>query len=80
MFQVSIDYKSLEKSDKVLHVEQREISSTIDWFDTEPPYLFPAVELSEGNVLSLLFYKIGNEQQAFQYITESDKIYRHLLL
>ncbi|MEM1257882.1 MAG: hypothetical protein AAGH81_05085 [Bacteroidota bacterium] len=77
---VSTEDAPLEKSDKVFHVEQGEISSTIDWFDTEPPYLFPPVELSEGNVLSLLFYKIGNEQQAFQYIGESDKIYKHLLL
>ncbi len=71
---------ALEKSDKILRVEKGEISPTIDWFDTEPPYLFPSVVLSETSLLALVFYKIGNEQQAFEYVSGSDKIYRHLLL
>lgn len=77
---VSTGDTPLEKIDKTLRVEGKEIHSTIDWFDTEPPYLFPPLELTEGNLLALLFYKIGNEQQAFEYVSESDSLYRDLLL
>ncbi|PRX57480.1 hypothetical protein [Flagellimonas meridianipacifica] len=80
LVQVSIEDTPSEKSDKILRIEGKKIHSTIDWFDTEPPYLFPSVELSEGNLLAILFYKIGNEQQAFQYVSESDTLYKHLLL
>ncbi|WP_435624269.1 hypothetical protein [Flagellimonas sp.] len=80
LVQVSIGDAPVRKGNKELRVKESEIQPTIDWFDTEPPYLFPKVELSEGNLLAILFYKIGNEQQAFQYVSESDRLYKHLLL
>ncbi|MEM9650058.1 MAG: hypothetical protein AAF969_16390 [Bacteroidota bacterium] len=80
LVQVSLDAASPHKGNKVLYVEASGIHATIDWFDTEPPYVFPSVDLTENNLLALLFYKIGNEQQAFHYLSESDSLYTHLLL
>ncbi|MEL7269810.1 MAG: hypothetical protein AAGL34_09560 [Bacteroidota bacterium] len=77
---VSTGDAPLEKSNKVIRVEGSEIHATIDWFDTEPPYWFPTIDLNPNNVLALLFYKMGNEQQSFQYVLESDAVYKHLLL
>nr|WP_298995022.1 hypothetical protein [uncultured Allomuricauda sp.] len=80
LVQVLVGDAPLQKGDKLIHIKVGKIYLTIDWFDTEPPYLFPLVDLNENNLLSLLFYKIGNEQQAFQYISESNTLYKHLLL
>ncbi|MEO1013461.1 MAG: hypothetical protein AAFX53_19370 [Bacteroidota bacterium] len=80
LVQVSVGDAPVQKGDKLLRVKASEIYSTIDWFDTEPPYLFPSVDLNKNNLLALLFYKMGNEQQAFQYVSESDTLYKHLLL
>ncbi|MEM6893149.1 MAG: hypothetical protein AAF554_05615 [Bacteroidota bacterium] len=80
LVQVSIENTPLKKGDKLIRVENDKIQPTIDWFDTEPPYLFPQIALNPNNLLALLFYKIGNEQQAFQYVSQSDDLYKHLLL
>ncbi|MEO1487510.1 MAG: hypothetical protein AAFU57_17325 [Bacteroidota bacterium] len=79
LVQISVVEAQTQKGNKFLRVQQGEIWTTIDWFDTEPPYIFPPVALNSNNLLALVFYKMGNEQQAFQYVSESDILFKHLL-
>lgn len=69
----------LSVGEKVLFIEENKIRCTIDWFDTEPPILFPVVPFSNEALMTLIFYKLGNEQQAFEYIDESHKLFVPLL-
>ncbi len=70
----------IRMGDKVLVVDDFGIKTQIDWFDTEPPYLFPEVQFNQTNLLAMVYYKLGNEQQAFEYLKETDELYHHLLL
>ena len=67
------------KENSTLMVEKSQIESTIDWFDNEPPYLFPSLDLTADNLLGLIFYKLGNHQRAFEYIKQDNLFYNHLL-
>jgi len=62
-----------------LKVSNETIESKLDWFDKEPPYIFPNIELTENNLLGLVFYKLGNHQRAFEYIKPENSFYNHLL-
>ena len=62
-----------------LVITDKQIKSTIDWFDKEPPYLFPTLEFTTDNLLGLIFYKLGNHQRAFEYIKQDNSFYNHLL-
>jgi len=70
----------LQKMNKVLVVSEKDISASLDWNDTEPPYLFPKVEFSKENLLGMVFYKLGNHQKAFEFISEENSFYRHILI
>jgi len=65
---------------KLIVVEHGIISVALDWFDTEPPYVFPKVPLNDANLLALLFYKLGNHQTAFKYLTEDQPLYNSILV
>ena len=65
---------------KVIHIDDDTIKMTIDWFDTEPPYIFPAIPFSDDNMLALVFYKLGNHQKAFEFVSEHSELYQHLLV
>ncbi len=71
--------RAAREGDKIVYVTQGIIKSPIDWFDTEPPYRYPDVPLTESNLLAVIFDKLGNQQQAFQWLSETDKLYPHLL-
>ncbi len=49
-----------------------------DWHDAEPPYLFPDVELSAANLLSLTFYRLGNLPRALQEAVHTSDLEQHL--
>jgi hypothetical protein len=74
------NFDVIEGATKVLVVEENCIKTKIDWFDTEPPYLFPTVGFSSNNLLALIFYKLGNHQKAFKYVSEQDELFNHLLI
>lgn len=65
---------------KTLVVDSSHISVPLDWFDLEPPYLFPKLPHSREQLLALIFYKLGNHQKAFEYIQEDHPLYQHLLI
>ncbi|MBL1280816.1 MAG: hypothetical protein COA33_011115 [Fluviicola sp.] len=67
------------KESSTLIVTDGQIKSTIDWFDNEPPYIFPSLEFETDNLLGLIFYKLGNHQRAFEYIQQDNSFYNHLL-
>lgn len=70
----------INNTTKLLIVEDGVIVSTLDWYDTEPPYVFPKVTFSKENLLALIFYKLGNQQKAFDFVSEENHLYHHLLV
>lgn len=77
---VVTDENQLQLANKILIVSEKDISASLDWNDTEPPYLFPEIEFSKENLLAMVFYKLGNHQKAFEFITEENPFYNHLLI
>jgi hypothetical protein len=65
---------------KKITVENNLIQLQLDWNDTEPPYVFPDVNYSSDNLFALIFYKLGNHQKAFEFISEENEIYQDLLI
>ena len=65
---------------KTLVVDSDMVNVPLDWYDLEPPYVFPPVPFSQENLLALVFYKLGNQQKAFEYLVESSELYHHLLI
>jgi len=74
------NFDVIEGATKVLVVEENFIKTKIDWFDAEPPYLFPTVDFSLNNLLALVFYKLGNHQKVFEFVSEQNVLYNHLLI
>ncbi|MFK7814613.1 MAG: hypothetical protein AB8B59_19110 [Maribacter sp.] len=65
---------------KTLVVSSDEIKIPLDWYDLEPPYVFPTTTFNRENLLALVFYKLGNQQKAFEFVSEESSIYHHLLI
>src|SRR6056297_824323 len=63
---------------KTLVVDSDEITIPLDWYDLEPPYAFPVTPLNRENLLALVFYKLGNQQKSFEFVSEEYPIYHHL--
>ncbi len=74
------NFDAIEGAIKVLIVEENFIKTKIDWFDTEPPYLFPTIDFYSNHLLALVFYKLGNHQKAFEFVSEQDELHNHLLI
>ncbi|UII75382.1 hypothetical protein LV716_14110 [Flagellimonas sp. HMM57] len=68
------------KNLKIILVEENGIEVPLDWYDLEPPYVFPKTAFSRENLLALVFYKLGNHQRAFEYVSEASDLYHHLLV
>tara|TARA_R110000823_G_scaffold106863_6_gene225492 strand:- start:787 stop:2268 length:1482 start_codon:yes stop_codon:yes gene_type:complete len=65
---------------KTLVVASDEITVPLDWYDLDPPYIFPATPFNRQNLLALVFYKLGNHQKAFEFVSEEHPLYHHLLI
>ncbi|MEM9142929.1 MAG: hypothetical protein AAGA86_08080, partial [Bacteroidota bacterium] len=61
--------------DRQLLVQTHKIHCPLDWNDIGPPFLFSETDLTENNLLALVFYKLGNHQRAFQYLEEGTPLY-----
>lgn len=72
--------EALNSAHKLIKVENDAIFLGIDWNDTEPPYLFPTSPFTDNNLLALVFYKLGNHQKAFEFVSEQDELHQHLLI
>lgn len=71
---------AINSSNKIIKIENNTIIPTIEWNDTEPPYLFPIIPFSEKNLLAFVFFKLGNHQKAFEYVYEENDLHQHLLI
>ncbi len=76
---VSIDPINIDPENKVLVVSST-IKAPLDWHDTEPPYIFPEDNFSAENLLAHIFFKLGNHQKTFEFITEENECYNHFLI
>ncbi|MRH99473.1 hypothetical protein GH721_02910 [Kriegella sp. EG-1] len=65
---------------KTLVVDSKKITIPIDWYDLEPPYVFPMTPFNRENLLAVVFYKLGNHQKTFEFVSEEYPIYHHLLI
>ncbi len=71
---------NVDSQNSTLLVLENNIQSTIDWFDSQPPYLLPHADLTKENLLGLVFYKLGNHQRAFEFINSENELYSDLLI
>ncbi len=76
---ITTDKDSIGSANKSLIIDDS-IYTTLDWNDTEPPYLFPKFSYSQNNLLALLFYKLGNHQRAFDFLEKDSALFTHLLI
>ena len=77
---VEQDETQLSNTHKIIVVTDTSITSHLDWDDTEPPYLFPELEFTRENLLAMIFYKLGNHQKAFEFVSQENSFYNHLLI
>ena len=80
LVEIVTNENSVQNANKILVVSNDTINASLDWNDTEPPYLFPELEFSKENLLALVFYKLGNHQKAFEFLSEENPFYNHLLI
>lgn len=60
-------------SSSSLLIKSGEIGFTMDWFNTQPPFLLPEeIELNEANLLGIVFSKLNNYEKAYQYLQKSN--------
>lgn len=71
---------ALDSSSRLIRIFNDTITSTLDWFDSEPPYIIPEIPYSSENALALVFFHLGNEQRAFEFISEDTTLFQHLLI
>lgn len=76
---IVLDEEKAELNSKLILIQKGIIKLNMDWYDEEPPYLFPAVELTSDNLLALIFYKLDNHQKAFDHISEDNPLYNDML-
>ena len=80
LIEIVTDENQLQNTNKILVISNNEISFSLDWNDTEPPYIFPKLPFSKENLLAMIFYKLGNHQNAFEFISKENPFYNHLLI
>ncbi|WP_157663375.1 hypothetical protein [Gilvibacter sp. SZ-19] len=72
--------EEIDPTSKLLTVENDIIRASLDWYDTEPPYIFPEITFNANNLLAIIFYKLGNQQKVFEFVSEGNSIYNDLLV
>lgn len=55
------------------------IKPTLDWHDSEPPYVLPEVDFTSANLLAYIFLSLGNHERAFDYLEDDSELYHHFL-
>jgi len=79
LIEVSCEGDEVQLDSKLILVQDDLIKQTIEWYDKEPPFLFPEIEFNKENLLGIIFYKLGNHQMAFNYISENNSLYNAML-
>lgn len=77
-----IDHQSsYDATTKLLLItNENTIKVPVDWQDTEPPYIFSDTPFSSENLLALIFYKLGNQQRALEFLSEDDDLFNDILV
>ena len=67
-----LEQRPLPSADALL-IKKGEIGFPIDWYNVQPPFLLPEfVELTEANLLGLIFAKLDNYEKAHQYLDKQN--------
>lgn len=77
---VSVGNQPKNPDDKLLILAENIIKIPLDWYDSNPPYLLPDVSFTPERLLALVFFQLGNIEQALQTISKSDELYYDLLI
>ena len=72
--------EEIDPTSKLLTVEDDVVRTSLDWNDTEPPYIFPEIAFNANNLLAIIFYKLGNQQKALEFVSEDNSLYNDLLV
>ncbi|MCH2081399.1 MAG: hypothetical protein MK226_03355 [Saprospiraceae bacterium] len=58
-----------EASANSILIKNGEIGFALDWHNKQPPFLLPEkIELSESNLLGIIFAKLNNYEKAYEYL------------
>ena len=54
-------------------IKNGEIAFPIDWFNVQPPFLLPeTIDLTEENLLGVIFSKLNNFEKTYSYLKDSN--------
>lgn len=76
---IALNDEGKKLDSNLILIENGLIKQNVDWYDREPPMLFSELIFDKNNFLGLVFYKLGNHQMAFEYITVKNEFYNDLL-
>lgn len=66
-------------SGHALMVRDGDIQQPVDWYNLCPPYILPEkIALTEANLLALVFAKLGNYAQAYDYLRDNALLYNEI--
>ncbi len=64
----SLENRPISSAHSVL-IKNGEIGFALDWFNVQPPFLLPEeIELTEANLLGVVFAKLNNYEKAHEYL------------
>lgn len=70
--------KSAHNEDAFIFVENGKIHKPIDWYDSQPPYLFNEYNFTSEHLLAYIFFGLNNPQKALELLDENSAMYHDL--
>ncbi|AWW28932.1 hypothetical protein DN752_01620 [Echinicola strongylocentroti] len=70
----------IQQPTKLVEVKNNIITKSLDWHDTEPPYIIPSETYTDENLLAIVFYSLGNYQKALEYISENSTLHQNIVI
>ncbi len=63
-----LEQRPLPSAEGIL-IKNGEICFPLDWYNAQPPYLLPeSIELTENNLLGVIFAKLDNFEKSYEYL------------
>lgn len=69
-----------EYGQRIIEIKENQIIPLEDWFGIEPPLLLPSVAFSDDALLALIFYKLGNHDQALFFAEGHQELSGYILV
>ena len=79
LVEVSSDINT-KTGNQCIVIEGTRIFAKLDWHDNRIPFILPEVDFSSNHLLAFVFYLLGNNQRAFEYLTDEDELHKHFLI